>query len=81
MGGAGFLETSLHAFRIGHIHLGEHAAQLLGHGLAALFIEVKQSDLGAFGGQTAGGAFAQTRCAAGDDRCNAFEIHVSLPWV
>jgi hypothetical protein len=60
------------------VALDEDAADLLGHGLAALDLQVGDDDLAAVGGQHARRAFAQARRAAGDDEDLACDVHGML---
>jgi hypothetical protein len=78
VGGAGLFEGGGDRGVVGHVHLAEDAADFLGgrYGRALFGVQVEQGDLGAGGGDGAGGAFAQARGAAGD-HCGdgAVEFH------
>ena len=63
---------------VAHIALHERAADFLGHSLAFFGLHVGNDHGAALGGQHACRAFAQARCAAGDDEYLALDVHGCL---
>ena len=64
----GRLDGGDHLLGVGDVGLGEHAADVLGDGLALLRVHVDDDDLGAAGGEEADGGLTEARGPAGDDR-------------
>ena len=64
-----------HPIRIAHIAGQAQSANVTGHALGLVLIEVEHRHLGAQSGQFTGGGFAQTRSAAGHERGCSLDVH------
>ena len=67
MGGTRLGKAGHHAVFIGDVDLAEDAADFGRERFALFLVHVEDRDLGALGGQRAGGRRAEARCAAGDN--------------
>ena len=73
-------ESCVDAGFVGHVALGEHAAEFLGKGFTLFGIQVEDADLDAFSGQGTRRGFAETGRTARDDGGNGtIKLHGSKP--
>jgi hypothetical protein len=71
----GGLDGFGHAVRVRYVAMHGQAANVFGHALGVLHVEVEHRDLGAQTGEFTGGGFAQTGAAAGDQCCLSLDVH------
>ena len=73
----GRVDGGLDLVGVGHVDLGEDAADLLGEGFALVGLQVGDHDDRALGGELAGGRGADARRASRDDGTGSVDVHGS----